>query len=223
MEDSCHYELHAKNAKDQMLHEIRQLQRKNEDLEEQHSALAEEHALVEQIIKSFKNDGQRPELINRLKRGESLPSIATWLGSVHPSICLRIFYLQKSCAKCQRGNQIANSGTIVRRPVIDGVESLSPDSEANLDTAIERYHKDLVNTSDPRYWTSSTDDPALIEHLVMLYLTWFHPFHVGDCGAPQVAAWIKGPLKKLFLENRVFFPPIYCLCRAKETADLYPG
>ena len=76
MEDSCHYEVHAKTAKDLMLREIRQLQRKNEDLEEQHSVLSERHEWVEQIIMSFKDDGQRAELVNRLKRGESHEDIA---------------------------------------------------------------------------------------------------------------------------------------------------
>ena len=118
MEDSCHYELHAKNAKDQMLHEIRQLQRRYEDLEEQHSAMAEEHALVEQIIRSFKNDGQRPELINRLKRGESIPSIASWLGSVPPSICLCKTYAQKYRATYQFGMRMLTPQTSSGDPLL---------------------------------------------------------------------------------------------------------
>ena len=54
-----------------MLREIRQLQRKNEDLEEQHSVMSQRHERVEKIILSFKDDSQRAELVNRLKRGES--------------------------------------------------------------------------------------------------------------------------------------------------------
>ena len=54
-----------------MLREIRQLQRKNEDLEEQQSVMSQRHERVEKIILSFKDDSKRVELVNRLKRGES--------------------------------------------------------------------------------------------------------------------------------------------------------
>ena len=56
----CHYEVHAKTAKDMMLREIQQLQRRNEVLEEENNSLAEKHAWVERIIKSFRPvDGMR--------------------------------------------------------------------------------------------------------------------------------------------------------------------
>ena len=130
-----------------MLQEIRRLQRKNEDLEDRQHALAEKHAWVEQIIRSFSNDGQCAEVSNLLKRNESPSSIAQSLG----------------------------------RPLIEGAGPPSPTSERRLAAAIERYHRDLVETQDPRYWTSSTNDPTLIEHLVKLYLTWIHPVRHPKC------------------------------------------
>ena len=55
---------------------------------------------------------------------------------------------------------------------------LSPASELSLSSAIEKYHRDLVENKDPRYWTNVTTDVSLIEHLLTLYLTWVHPVHM---------------------------------------------
>lgn len=59
-----------------MLREIRQLQRKNEDLEEQRSVMSERHNRIEKIIVSSKDDSQLAELVNRLKQGVSHKDIA---------------------------------------------------------------------------------------------------------------------------------------------------
>jgi len=59
-----------------------------------------------------------------------------------------------------------------------GSHALSPTTERNISAAIRQYHKELVNNHDPRFWTSVTKDPALIEHLITLYLTWIHPMHM---------------------------------------------
>lgn len=78
--DSCHYELHAKTAKEQMIREIQRLQRKNEYLEEEKDTLGEKNSWIEKIMGSLEEDGQGSEIISRLKRGESHKSIAEWLG-----------------------------------------------------------------------------------------------------------------------------------------------
>lgn len=59
-----------------------------------------------------------------------------------------------------------------------GTQTLSPKTERNINLAIEQYHRGLVSDHDPRFWTSVTNDPALIEHLINLYLTWIHPVHM---------------------------------------------
>ena len=63
-----------------MIREIQRLQRRNEYLEEEKDSLGEKNSSIEQIIHSLKDDGQRTEVINRLKRGESHKTIADWLG-----------------------------------------------------------------------------------------------------------------------------------------------
>lgn len=78
--ESCHYEVHAKTAKEQMIREIQRLQRKNEYLEEVKDSLGEKNGWIEQIMRSLKNDGQGNEIIGRLKRGDSHEAIAEWLG-----------------------------------------------------------------------------------------------------------------------------------------------
>lgn len=132
MED-CRYEVHAKTAKDLMLREIRQLQRKNEDLEEQHNTMAEKHAWAEQIIKSFADEEQCVELVQRLRTGESPQSIAEWLSST---------------------------------------------SDMDITATVDRYRSDLVENGDLCFWSNVTPTPTLLDHLITLYLTWIHPFHM---------------------------------------------
>ena len=80
VQEWCHYEIHAKTAKEQMLREIKRLRQKNEHLEEEKGSLGEKNSWIEHIIHSLQDDGQGVEIINRLKRGESHKSIAEWLG-----------------------------------------------------------------------------------------------------------------------------------------------
>ena len=127
-----------------MIREIQRLQRKAESLEEEKDSLGEKNEWIEAIINSLKRDSQGPEIIRRLKHGESHRDIAEWLG----------------------------------RPLTPNTQSLAPASETQLSRAIERYHRNLVDNHDPRYWTNVTNDSVLIQHLVALYLTWVHPAHM---------------------------------------------
>lgn len=78
--DSCHYEIHAKTAKEEIIREIQRLQRKTESLEEEKNSLWEKNSWIEQVMRSLKDDGQGLEIIAKLKRGESHKAIAEWLG-----------------------------------------------------------------------------------------------------------------------------------------------
>lgn len=78
--NDCHYEPHAKTAKEQMVREIQRLQRKNESLEEEKDNLGEKNDRIEQIMLSLKEDGHGTEIIRRLKQGETHQAIAEWLG-----------------------------------------------------------------------------------------------------------------------------------------------
>ena len=150
MRDSCVYEIHAKTAKEQMIREIQRLQRKNEDLEEEKDTLGEKNSWIEQIIHSLKENGQGPEIISRLKRGESHRQIAEWLG-----------------------RPLITTGGVAVDP-----HTLSPDTERNITEAIHQYHRRMVEERDLRYWTNVTPEASFIEHLVNLYLTWIHPAHM---------------------------------------------
>ena len=148
--DSCVYEIHGKTAKEQMIREIQRLQRKNEDLEEEKDTLGEKNSWIEQIIHSLKENGTGPEIIGRLKRGESYRHIAEWLGQ----------------------HFITAAGIAV------DPHTLSPNTERNITEAIHQYHRQMVEERDPRYWTNVTPEASFIEHLVSLYLTWIHPAHM---------------------------------------------
>lgn len=61
---------------------------------------------------------------------------------------------------------------------LDAIKDLSPTSDEKANEALKRYHKQFIENQDPRYWTNVTSDPALIHHLVRLYLVWIHPVHM---------------------------------------------
>ena len=128
-----------------MIREIQRLQRRNEYLEEEKDSLGEKNSWIMQIIHSLNDEGQRTEVINRLKRGESHKTIADWLG----------------------------------RPLVgSGLQAVSPTTEDQISQAIHKYHRDLVDNHDPRYWTNVSTEAELIEHLIKLYFTWIHPVHM---------------------------------------------
>lgn len=129
-----------------MIREIQRLQQKNEHLEEEKGTLGERNNWIEEIMHSLKQDGQRYEIINRLKHGESHQAIAEWLGQ-----------------------PLGGKGA---------AQPVSPTTAHQISEAFERYHKRVVDDHDPGFWTNVTQDGELIEHLVILYLTWIHPVHM---------------------------------------------
>lgn len=63
-----------------MIREIQRLQRKTEYLKEENVNLGEKNEWIEVIMNSLKRDSEGPEIIRRLKRGETHQAIAGWLG-----------------------------------------------------------------------------------------------------------------------------------------------
>ena len=63
-----------------MIREIQRLQKKTQYLKEENDSLGEKNESIEAIINSLKCDSQGPEIIRRLKRGETHQTIAKWLG-----------------------------------------------------------------------------------------------------------------------------------------------
>ena len=78
--ETCHYDIHVKTAKDQMVREIQRLQNENSRLAEEKANLDATRSDSDQIIQTLKDDGHGVEIINRLKRGDSIRTIAQWLG-----------------------------------------------------------------------------------------------------------------------------------------------
>ena len=83
-------------------------------------------------------------------------------------------------SRLKRGQPHQAIAAWLRQPSEDGEskQGLSERTRSQLSQAIEQYHKSLVENHDPRFWTSTTQDPQLIEHLIKLYLTWIHPVHM---------------------------------------------
>ena len=63
-----------------MVRQIRNLQQRNDFLEEENDQLGEKNVWIEKIMRELRTDGQGSEIISRLKRGDSHQSIAEWLG-----------------------------------------------------------------------------------------------------------------------------------------------
>ncbi|KAL8703252.1 MAG: hypothetical protein Q9201_003558 [Fulgogasparrea decipioides] len=80
MQHSCHYEIHSKAAKDQLMGEIRRLRQENHSLVQRNLDLSETKELLEMIFRSLKDDKQCQEVGRRLRRGDDHQSIADWLG-----------------------------------------------------------------------------------------------------------------------------------------------
>ena len=66
LEDSCKYEVHVKTAKEKMIREIKDLQRKNN--------------WVEQILRAITTDDNGPQIMECLKNGDSYRSVAERLA-----------------------------------------------------------------------------------------------------------------------------------------------
>ena len=80
--------------------------------------------------------------------------------------------------RLKRGESHKTIAEWLGRPLSGEMQDMSPITEIRLTEAIEQYHRELVESHDPRYWTNVTADVVLIEHLVTLYLTWIHPVHM---------------------------------------------
>lgn len=79
--------------------------------------------------------------------------------------------------RLKRGQTLQQTAEWLGQPS-ESFRDPSPTSAHQADEALKRYHDQLVEDQDPRYWTNATSDPALIHHLVHLYLVWIHPVHM---------------------------------------------
>lgn len=137
LDDSCKYEVHVKTAKETMVREIRDLQAKNN--------------WVEQILRAISADGNGPEIIQRLKDGESYQSVAERLG--RPPFA-----------------DLPDLSPTSQRQLTDLLMDYDKDATGDRDSESGIRHDGE--------WTSVTSDHGFIDHLFSLYFTWVHPVHM---------------------------------------------
>ena len=61
---------------------------------------------------------------------------------------------------------------------VEAFQPKSSASEQRLGRAIARLHQDFSENPTPLYWSSVAKVPALVDHLISLYLCWVHPVHM---------------------------------------------
>ncbi|KAI4281750.1 MAG: hypothetical protein L6R38_003463 [Xanthoria sp. 2 TBL-2021] len=71
-----------KFLKDPLMREIQQSQVEKQHLTQRNTTLTVEIKVLEKIYQSLKDEGQRREIVNRLKRGDNCRSIMDWLRQV---------------------------------------------------------------------------------------------------------------------------------------------
>ncbi len=79
--------------------------------------------------------------------------------------------------RLKRGQTLQETAEWLVQPS-ETIRDPSPTSVHKANEALKRYHDQLIEDQDPRYWTNVTSDPALLHHLVHLYLVWIHPVHM---------------------------------------------
>lgn len=166
---NCIYEPHTKTHKDDLLREIEILRGDNSSLLDQNKEMAETTMDLEQrnkglqeasdwqkiILDTIGRNGHDREIIMRLRAGESHQSIADWLSQLDT--------LSRDLEQVP----------VSQRTLIDVVGSIK-----------RRYHEDslgdLNNADAPPSipWTKVSSSEVLIGHLLELYFTWVHPFHM---------------------------------------------
>ena len=65
------------------MREIQRLQRQTESLIDENAALGETNARIEEIMHFLKENGHGNEIIDRLKRGDTIEQISLWLRQLH--------------------------------------------------------------------------------------------------------------------------------------------
>ena len=81
--------------------------------------------------------------------------------------------------KLKRGESHKDIAEWLGRPMAESEkQALSPTVQRQISQAVEQYHRNLIETHDPQFWTNVSTEPELIDHLIKLYLTWIHPVHM---------------------------------------------
>ncbi|MCJ1468122.1 hypothetical protein MMC07_006750 [Pseudocyphellaria aurata] len=167
---NCVYEPHTKTHKDDLLREIEVLRDDNTSLLDQNKEMAETAIGLEQrnkglqetsdwqkiILDTIGSNGHDREIIIRLRAGESHQSIADWLSQLD-TLSRDLQHVPES-----------------RRGLVDVVGRIKRryQDEEGLDTI------NSVDAPPNILWTRVSSSETLIGHLLGLYFTWVHPFHM---------------------------------------------
>ncbi|KAB2580558.1 Conidial development protein fluffy [Lasiodiplodia theobromae] len=81
MGDQCHYEVHVKTAKEEMVRRIKSLEQQNAELL---GSVKERDDQIEAIFEALRADERGSEVIARLRAGQSYQEFVAWLGG--PSV-----------------------------------------------------------------------------------------------------------------------------------------
>ena len=122
-----------------------------QDMVQKIKDLQQENDFIESIFRALTSGGVGPQVLDRLRNGESYQSIADSLGEAPLS------NLPSLSPNSERALSKA-----LKDYDLDAARERDPDSGL-----IERKH-----------WTNVTSDSTVVEHLLTLYFTWVHPMHM---------------------------------------------
>ena len=138
MPEQCHYELHPKSAKEDMVRKIQQLQLEADTLEKAVGGAREKNNWLEIIISSLKNGAHYNELIMRIKRNDSYQSIALWLS---PSVLGNIRSPLRASMNAGTGGE--------EQPATRDLLSVGKEGRIPLRTTSATSHKPIQAPSAP--------------------------------------------------------------------------
>lgn len=147
MAAQCHYELHVKTVKEEMVKRIKTLELENAELQ---GSVKQKDQWIEEILRRLKEDERGAEAIEKLKKGHTYEQVIDFLG----------------------------------RPMLDGIERLSPTTENSLTGNIVKRYESMMHGAmitqglSERRWTSVIEQTNVIHHLMALYFAWVHPVHM---------------------------------------------
>ncbi|EKG10126.1 hypothetical protein MPH_12726 [Macrophomina phaseolina MS6] len=75
--DQCHYEVHVKTAKEEMVRRIKSLEQQNAELQ---GSVREKDGQLEVIFDALKSSERGPEAIAKLRAGQPYQELVAWLG-----------------------------------------------------------------------------------------------------------------------------------------------
>ena len=114
---------------------------------------------------------------NLVEENEALGETNSWIEQIMASL-KENGHAAEIINRLKRGDTHEAIATWLRHPKVRAFQAMSPATERKLGQAIEQIHRDFAQNPDPLYWTSIARVPALVEHLIKLYLTWVHPVHM---------------------------------------------